>query len=52
MELEIVPEPPPDGREAVERALARLLAEGEDPRSAWWRAGVRENLMQAEGESV
>lgn len=45
-----MPEPPPEEREAVERALARLLAQEADPRSAWWRAGVRENLTEAEGE--
>jgi hypothetical protein len=50
MELEIMPEPPPDEREAVERALARLLEESPDPWSAWWRAGVLENLTQAEAE--
>lgn len=43
-----MPEPPPEEREAVERALARLLEEQADPRSAWWRAGVGENLSEAE----
>jgi hypothetical protein len=40
------PEPTPDEREALEQALARLLAEreGADPRSAWWRAGVEESV--------
>ena len=48
MDLEITPEPPQREREAVERALARLLA-GERPeaRSAWWHAGVRESVLAA-----
>jgi hypothetical protein len=44
MELEITPEPSPEEREAIERALARLLAEGADERSGWWREGVAENV--------
>jgi hypothetical protein len=44
MDLEITPEPPPDEREAVERALTRLLAEPRDARGAWWREGIRENV--------
>jgi hypothetical protein len=47
MELVVVPEPDPQEREAVELALAGLLARGEDgsaSRSAWWRSGVAENL--------
>jgi hypothetical protein len=50
MELEITPEPSPEEREALEQALARLLAEPGDPRSAWWREGVSENLSDSEGE--
>ena len=38
------PEPTPEEREALEQALARLLAEREDARGAWWRAGVGESL--------
>ena len=46
MDLEITPEPPPREREAVERALARLLgAERPEPRSVWWREGVRESVV-------
>jgi hypothetical protein len=41
---EIRPEPPPGEREALDEALARLLAERPEPRSAWWAEGVRENL--------
>jgi hypothetical protein len=46
MHLEITPEPPPHEREAVERALTRLI-EGErrEPRGAWWREGVREGVL-------
>jgi hypothetical protein len=50
VKLEISPEPPPEGREALERALARLLEEPEDRRGAWWRAGIRENVTEPEGE--
>ncbi len=50
MKLEITPEAPPEEREALERALARLLEEPEDQRSAWWRAGIHENLTESEGE--
>jgi hypothetical protein len=38
------PEPTPEEREALDRALARLLAERAEPRSAWWREGLRESL--------
>jgi hypothetical protein len=44
MDREITPEPSAEDEEAIEAALARLLAERTDPHSAWWRAGVRENL--------
>jgi hypothetical protein len=44
VELDWRPEPSPEEREALERALARLLAEHANPRSAWWREGVRESL--------
>jgi hypothetical protein len=41
---EIRPEPAPAERRAVEAALAAARERGEEPvRSAWWRAGVREN---------
>jgi hypothetical protein len=40
------PEPSPEEREALEQALALLLAERDDPdpRGAWWRAGVEESV--------
>jgi hypothetical protein len=50
VELEISPEPSPEEREALERALARLLVEPDDPRSAWWREGIGENLSDQEAE--
>ncbi|MGH2450158.1 MAG: hypothetical protein ACRDGE_02580 [Candidatus Limnocylindria bacterium] len=52
MELEIRPEPPPEEREALERALARLLEEPGDQRGAWWRAGIYENVTEPEEESA
>lgn len=48
MDLEIEPEPTPEEREAVERALAGLSAETTDARGAWWREGVRENVSAEE----
>jgi hypothetical protein len=48
MESEISPEPPEAEREALDEALARLLGEHPDPRSDWWRAGVREMLSPEE----
>ena len=50
MELDWKPEPTPEEREALDRALARLLSERDEPRSAWWRDGVRESLADAESE--
>jgi hypothetical protein len=48
MELWISPEPSPEDREALERALALLVSEAPDERGAWWRQGVRENLSPEE----
>jgi hypothetical protein len=48
MRREVVPEPPEGEREALDEALARLLAEPEDPYGAWWRAGVRETISPEE----
>ena len=52
MDFAVRPEPTPDEREALERAVARLLAEPADPRGAWWREGVRESLGDGEAEEV
>jgi hypothetical protein len=41
---QIVPNPPEDEREALDEALARLLARRPDPYSDWWRQGVRETV--------
>jgi hypothetical protein len=48
MEHEIAPEPSPEEREAIDEALARLLADPGDPRGAWWREGVRERTTPEE----
>jgi hypothetical protein len=44
MELEIRPEPSPEERKAIERAVGSLADRLPDPRGAWWREGVRENV--------
>jgi hypothetical protein len=44
VELNWRPEPTAEEREALERALARVLAERRDPRGAWWREGVEESV--------
>ncbi|HXV33504.1 MAG TPA: hypothetical protein VD769_05805 [Gaiellaceae bacterium] len=44
MRLDWRPEPAPDEREALERALARLLAGPADARGAWWREGIEESV--------
>jgi hypothetical protein len=44
MEREITPQPSPEDEEAIDAALARLLAERADPYSEWWRTGIRENV--------
>jgi hypothetical protein len=48
MNRDIRPEPSPEELEAIEEALARLPAPAVDPRSAWWRAGVAEDLSEEE----
>ena len=45
MELDWRPEPTGEDREALEQALARALAERDDPRGAWWREGVDESVL-------
>lgn len=49
MELEISPEPSPEEREAIARALALLSSGPPDERGAWWREGVGEDVSP-EGE--
>jgi plasmid stabilization system protein ParE len=44
------PEPTPEEREALEEALRRLLDPPAEPRSAWWRRGIEENLEEGEEE--
>ena len=48
MTSEIRPEPSPVELEAIEEALARLDGAAPDPRSAWWKAGVAENVSPEE----
>jgi len=48
MKREIRPEPSPEELEAIEEALTRVTAPRVDPRSAWWRAGVAEDLSEEE----
>jgi hypothetical protein len=44
VKLDWRPEPTPEEREALERALERVLAERGDHRGAWWREGVQESV--------
>ena len=44
MAYEFTPEPGPEEREALERALEGVGDEAPDPRGAWWRAGLKESL--------
>lgn len=44
MTYEWTPEPTPEEREALERALAEALDDQPELRSAWWRVGLREAL--------
>jgi hypothetical protein len=48
MRREITPDPSPEELEAIEEALARLATLPPDPRSAWWRAGLAEELSEEE----
>jgi hypothetical protein len=48
MELDVRPEPEPEEREAIARALAETARPPAAPeRTAWWREGVRENVDAA-----
>jgi hypothetical protein len=44
VKLDWKPEPTPEEREALDRALERVLAERDDHRGAWWREGVQESV--------
>jgi hypothetical protein len=48
MERDIRPEPSAEELEAIEEALARLTEGAPDPRSSWWRAGVRDAVSDEE----
>jgi hypothetical protein len=48
MTQEIRPEPSPEELEAIEEALARLASPAPDSRSAWWRAGVADDVSEEE----
>jgi hypothetical protein len=52
MDYAVRPEPSPEERAALERALPRLLAEQSDARSDWWRTGVRESLEPDEDDGT
>jgi hypothetical protein len=44
--LDITPEPSPEERQAILRALATITAaDGRLPASAWWREGLREAVF-------
>ena len=51
MQLDIVPEPSGEEREAIAAALEKAQAQA-DHRDDWWRAGVAENLEEGSGESL
>ena len=44
MHYEWSPEPTPEEREALERALAEALDDQAELRSAWWQTGLQEAL--------
>jgi hypothetical protein len=48
MRREITPDPSPEEIEAIEEALARVIASPPDHRSPWWRAGLAEELSEEE----
>jgi hypothetical protein len=49
----ITPEPTPEERAAIERALATLLdPRGGADRGRWWREGIRESVVDdVDGDS-
>ena len=46
--MEIKPEPTPEEREAIVRALAQL--NGHTEQSQWWLAGVRESVGEEQDD--
>jgi hypothetical protein len=51
MDAEITPEPSPEEREALERALASLAKPPADARGPWWREGLGEELDGDQSQS-
>jgi hypothetical protein len=49
MKPDFDPKPTDEEREALEIALARLLAPPSEPRTAWWRRGIEEGLEEEPG---
>jgi hypothetical protein len=47
MEVRIEPEPSPEEREAILRALARVHADERRDASAWWREGLALDVSRA-----
>ena len=48
MHVEITPEPTPEERDALLAALERVLGEERNGPGAWWEAGVREAVEDAD----
>jgi hypothetical protein len=51
VQIELTPEPTPEEREALLRALGSAEAPADAGSAAWWEAGVRE-AIEADPESV
>jgi hypothetical protein len=51
VQLEIVPEPSGEEREAITAALEKARSQS-DRRDEWWRAGVVANLEEDAGEGL
>jgi hypothetical protein len=51
VQLDIVPEPSGEEREAIVAALTKARVPSDD-RDEWWRAGVVENLEEGAGEGL
>jgi hypothetical protein len=52
MEIEIVPEPTPEERAAIELALARAAQTAAPARCAWWQAGIEEALAGPDDDEL